>query len=407
MMKELEDKYIGLLLKRCINFLQSNSLLIHIDLKEHLNFARRVEQKARYMGVKDVYIHVEDLDDIHDYLASVDVGDIAKDNFIDRSVWDLYAKRGGACLFLNSPVPKVMNNIDAGKINEWVLKRNKTSPYYRENVGKYLFPWCIATLPNERWASVVFPNDIDAYDKLYMNILKMCMVDKEDPIKAWQEWIDENNYYKSILNELEITRMHYLNSSGTDLYVYKPKNSIWLNLDKIDACGNKVIANMPSYEIFTTPDYRKTEGIVYSSRPLIYNGCRIDDFYIEFKHGRAINCNAASGNKALESLVFSDQYTGCLGEVALVPNDSPISNTNLIFYETLFDENASCHLALGRGFHKTIPDYYKMSDEELYNNGLNLGNIHTDFMIGTSDLSIEADTNKGKVLVFKDGNFNI
>ena len=406
-MRDLEDKYIQLLLKRCVNFKQSKSLLIHLDLKEHLEFALKVKDTALSMGINDIYIHVEDLDEIHAYLKNVKVSDISKDGFIDRSVWDKYAKKGSACLFLASNVPELMDDIDDEKIKEWVLVQNMTSPYYRSNVSKYTFPWCIAALPNERWARSIFPNDIDAYDKLYMVILQMCMVDREDPIKAWQEWIDKNNYYKKTLNELEITKMHYCNSLGTDLYVYKPKNSIWLNLDKNDVCGNKIIVNMPSYEIFTTPDYRKTEGIVYSSRPLVYNGVYIDDFYIEFKNGRAVNYKSSVGEEALRSLILTDQYTPFLGEMALVPYNSPISNTNLVFNETLFDENASCHLALGRGFYRTIPDYCGKSDEILYNNGLNLGSIHTDFMIGTSDLSIEADTNKGKVLVFKDGNFNI
>lgn len=406
-MKELEDKYIELLLKRCVNFKQSKSLLIHLDLKEHLEFALKVKEAALNMGINDIYIHVEDLDEIHAYLKNAKVSDISKDDFIDRSVWDKYAKKGSACLFLTSDVPGLMNDIEDEKIKEWILVRNMTSPYYRSNVSKYIFPWCIAALPNERWAKSVFPDDIDAYDKLYMSILEMCMIDREDPIKAWQEWIGKNNYYKNKLNELEVTKMHYTNSLGTNLYVEKPKDCIWLNLDKTDFYGNKIICNMPSYEIFTTPDYRKTNGIVYSSRPLFYNGVCINNFFLSFKDGKIIDYGAEMGEDILKSLIYNNKNACYLGEVALVPYDSPISNTGTVFKETLYDENASCHLALGNGFDKCFPDYQNCSDQELINKGCNKALIHTDFMIGTSDLSIEADTNKGKVLVFKDGNFNI
>ena len=300
-----------------------------------------------------------------------------------------------------------MDDIAADKIQKMVTLRNETRPFYCKYVGQYRFPWCIANLPNESWAKKVFPNDDNAYDKLYLNIMKMCMVDKEDPVLAWQQYIEKNNYFKNILNELEITGMHYRNSLGTALYVEKPKNNIWINLDKTDYYGNPMIANMPSYEIFTTPDYRKTYGVVYSSRPLVFNGVLVDNFFIKFEDGKAIDCGAEVGADALRNLIFENQNTDMLGEIALVPYDSPISNTGIVFYETLYDENASCHLALGRGFPKCFPGYKEFSDDELLLQGCNYSPIHTDFMIGTKDLEIEADTKEGKVLIFKDGNFNI
>jgi aminopeptidase len=262
-------------------------------------------------------------------------------------------------------------------------------------------------MPNERWAKTIFKDDDKAYEKLYLNIMKMCMIDKKDPVKAWQEYIEKNNYYKRKLNDLKIKSLHYTNSFGTDLIVGLSDKAQWLNLDKTDAKGGQMIANMPSYEIFTTPDCRKTNGIVYSSRPLIYNGCYIDNFSIEFKDGKAISCNAEAGQDVLEELIFGNEGANHLGEVALVPYDSPISNTGLVFNTTLFDENASCHLALGDGYRNTVIDGNKLTPQELKNIGFNTSKTHVDFMIGTSDLEIEAETKEGKKLIFKNGNFNI
>ena len=201
--------------------------------------------------------------------------------------------------------------------------------------------------------------------------------------------------------------MHYTNSLGIDLTVEIPKNSIWLNTDEVDAYGNKIMPNLPSYEIFTSPDCKKTNGVVYSSKPLYYNGCYIDEFMLKFKDGEVIDCSAKKGEKALKQIVFKNKNANRLGEVALVPYDSPISNTNIVFKDTLFDENASCHLALGAGFETTFENYKNLTKEELIEKGLNDSIIHMDFMIGTKDLNIVAETEKGIVQIFKDGNFCI
>lgn len=406
-MEEMEIKYVDLILKRCLNFEQAKSLMIHCDFKEHIPFALKVKERANELGIFDVCINVNDLDEIHEYLKNTKLENIQNNPLIDRSKWNDYALKGGALLFLNSTVPGLMDDIDEKKIQKWVKEREKTIFYYRKNVSRYTFPWTIVALPNERWANTVFPNDKNAYQKLYYTIMKMCMVDKEDPIQAWDEYIKENNYYKESLNNLHITKMHYKNSLGTDLYVEIPENNKWINLDKTGDLGNQMIVNMPSYEVFTSPDYRKTNGIVYASKPLYYNDTCINDFYLEFRDGKVVSCFAKEGHKILEKMIFSQECASYLGEVALVPHVSPISNTGLVFNETLFDENAACHLALGDGFIKCFADNDKLSEEELRSHGLNISSTHVDFMIGTSDLEIEAETNKGKKLIFKNGNFNL
>ena len=199
--------------------------------------------------------------------------------------------------------------------------------------------------------------------------------------------------------------MHYKNNLGTDLTVELPSDVIWNS-----AAGEEdsnMLVNMPSYEIFTSPNYKKTSGIVYSAKPLIYGGGKIDEFYIEFKEGKVINYDAKQGKEILRQIIESDENSCYLGEVALVNNNSPISNTNLVFGTTLFDENASCHLALGDGFPDSLKEGLTMTKEELLRKGINQSKNHVDFMIGTKDLEIEAETKDGVVQIFKDGNFVI
>ncbi len=407
MIEELERKYIKLILNRCLNFDQNKSLMIHCDLKEHVRFAELVKAEANKMGIMDVCIHVTDLDDIHKYLQENNSEDIVLNSLIDRSDWDIYSKKGAPLLFFNTVVPGLMDDISSEKMKKWIDEREKSTKYYRANVSKYTFPWCIIALPNERWAKSIYGDVEDAYDKLYMNIMKMCMIDQVYPVQAWEEYIKKNNYYKNKLNSMGIRSLHYTNSLGTDFTIGLPEACQWTNLDKTDAKGGIMISNMPSYEIFTTPDCRTASGIVYSSRPLIYNECRIDDFSLEFRNGRVVACHAKKGLEVLKQLIFENENADRLGEVALVPYDSPISNTGLVFNATLFDENASCHLALGRGYANCYRKDLVKTDEDRLRQGYNDSIVHVDFMIGTSDLEIEADTKNGKKLIFKNGNFNI
>lgn len=406
-LKELEDKYIDVILNKCLNFKQNKSLLIHCDLKEHEYFAKIVEEKAKKLGVNDIKILIQDKENLHNYLKSTDINNIKIVKEIDRSDFDTYAKKKGGILFLTSEVPNLMNDIEPEKIQKVIEIMEKTGTYYREHVSKFTFTWTIVALPNKKWAYDLFGNSEDSYNKLYEYILSMCMIDKDNPIKEWDNFIEKSNYYKNKLNNLHIRRLHYTNSHGTNLTVEIPKNNKWLNTDEVDAYGNKIMPNLPSYEIFTSPDYRGTNGVVYSSKPLYYNGCCIEDFMLKFKNGEVIECNAKKGKRVLEGLIFKNKNANRLGEVALVPYDSPISNTNIVFKDTLFDENASCHLALGAGFSTTFENNENLTKEELIERGLNDSIIHIDFMIGTKDLNITAETDTKQIQIFKDGNFCI
>lgn len=403
-MKELENKYIELLLKKCINFNKSKSLFINYD-KVNKDFITKVIDKANEMGIYDIEIDEEDIYTTHDKLKTESIEEIEKDPYFNKSKWDEYAEKNASFLMIETEFPKMMDDIDSEKVAKAKYIIRSTRELFRKKETSYEIPWCIAAFPNEIWAKDIFKNDPKAYDKLFIEICKICMLDTENPIKSWENYLKEIELKAKKLNELEIKRLHYTNSLGTDLKIEMPENVVWN--DASSEIKNGMLVNMPSYEIFSSPSYLKTEGIVYSSRPLVYGGKTIRDFYIKFKDGKAIESDAKEGKEILQKIIDSDSNSCYLGEVALVNNDSPISNTNLVFGTTLFDENASCHLALGDSFPTSIKDGVGLTKEELLEKGLNQSKNHVDFMIGTSDLEIEAETNKGKIQIFKKGNFNI
>jgi len=240
--------------------------------------------------------------------------------------------------------------------------------------------------------------------KLFDLICEMCMIKTDNPIESWNTFLKEQEIIKEKLNSLEISKMHYKNNLGTDLYIEITPNTVWHSAGSL---GKDMLVNLPTYEIFTNPDFRKTKGIVYSSRSLCYNGSNVKDFYLEFKDGKVIEYGAKEGKDLLKGIIESDEYSSFLGEAALVPYNSPISNTNLVYGNITFDENASCHLALGNGFAECLINSKHLSEDDLFNIGVNPSKNHVDFMIGTNDLEIEADTKRGKVLIFKNGKYNI
>ena len=400
---KLEDKYLDLILNRCINFHKSKSLFISY-IKENKEIIDKLVNKAKKLGITDIYLEEIDLNKKHDLLKNLTIEEIKQHEYFQSDIWDVYAQKNASFLMAESYVPDFMTDIDEEKIAIANYQRRITKPIYREKQATYEIPWCIFCLPNELWAEKLFPNSRNAYEELYLTILNICMINDKDPINNWNEFIEKGKARIELLNNLEIKRLHYTNSLGTDLYISLIPNSKWQGV----GTGKEIdmLVNMPSYEIFNSPDYRKTEGIVYCSKPLNYNGALIEDFYLEFKNGKVVNFDAKKGKNVLKGIIESDDNSCYLGEVALVPFDSPISNTFIVFYETLFDENASCHLALGDSF-ITVLDNYDLSKEELLDLGLNQSKVHVDFMIGTKDLTIEAETKKGNILIFKDGNFNI
>ena len=208
------------------------------------------------------------------------------------------------------------------------------------------------------------------------------------------------------LNSIKFRKLRYRNSLGTDLEIGLPKGHIWTAGGETSKDGVYFVANIPTEEVFTLPKKDEVNGIVYSSKPFCYGGNLIENFYLKFENGRVVEAGAEKGEETLIKLLDSDSGARYLGEVALVPYDSPISNSNTVFYNTLFDENASCHLALGQAYPVCLEGGSEMNEEELKKNGVNISMVHEDFMVGTSDLEIVGVTEDGEeILIMKDGNF--
>ena len=399
----MEEKYINLLLNRCINFDKSKSLLISGD-KINEKFINKVINKVKEMGIDDIYIDLEDINITHDKLLNFSLEEIEKDSYFDKSIWDKFAEKDATFIMFDTEFPHIMDDIDSSKITKAKEINRKTRPLFRKKESTMQISWCIIALPNEIWAKDLFPNDKNAYEKLENLIYNCCMVNTDNPIESWNNLLKRNEDLANKLNSLKIEKLHYTNSLGTDLEIEMPKNHIWVSAGSE---GGNSIVNMPTYEIFSSPNYQGVNGIVYNALPLVYGGGLIDNFYIKFKNGKVVDFDAKVGKEILKGIIESDEHSCYLGEVALVNNDSPISNTNVVFGTTLFDENASCHLALGDGFPECIKNGLNMDKEDLLKHGINQSANHVDFMIGTPDLEIEAETKNGKVKIFTKGNFSI
>lgn len=397
----MKDKYIDLLLNKCTDLSKSKILFINY-MKESKNFVDQLVAKAKDIGFDEFYLEEEDPYKTHDILLNSTVEEIEKDDYFDKSIWDEYAKKYASFLMIDTEYPNLMLDIDPKKIGVSAKRRRETRPVYRKMSQNGEIAWCIAAYPGELWAENLFPDDEDAYKKLEDAIYKMCMIGHNNPIESWEEQLNKTDKIIGILNKLNLEKLHYSNSLGTDLDVYLPKDYLFAS-----AKDNNVIVNMPSYEVFSSPIYNKTEGIVYSSMPLVYGGALIDKFWLKFSEGKVVDFDAEVGKEVLKEIIGADSNSCYLGECALVEKTSPIAQMNLVFGATLIDENASCHLALGSGFPECIKDGIGLDDDKLLELGINVSKTHVDFMIGTADLNIVGTTTDGEeVFIFKDGVFN-
>ncbi len=312
-----------------------------------------------------------------------------------------------AMIYLESDDPDGLKGINQAKMSKCLgIKRGIFKPYRDEMDNKY--QWCIAAVAGKEWAKKVFPNDRAsvAVEKLWDAILLTSRA-YGDGIKNWDEHnLDLKNRY-DYLNSLGISELHYTSSNGTDLRVgLLPESRFMGGSEKLLGSDVEFNANIPSEEVFTSPDRNRADGVVYASLPLSCQGSLIENFWFRFENGKIVEAHAEKGEELLISILDTDEGARYLGECALVPYDSPIRNSGILFYNTLFDENAACHFAFGEGFSGCIKDHENYTLEEMRNMGLNNSLVHVDFMIGTEDLSITATTFDGKeVPIFKDGNW--
>lgn len=308
-------------------------------------------------------------------------------------------------IYLVSEDPDGLRGMNQAKRAKGMQARYKIIKPYRDKMeGRY--QWCIAAVPGVAWAKKVFPGEPKgrAVEKLWEAILHTCRLDDGDGIQAWEDHNSDLKARCDYLNSLGIETLEYHASNGTNLRVGMIPEARFCGGGEHTIGGTFYNPNMPTEECFISPRRGEAEGIVYSSKPLSYNGELIENFSIRFEGGKAVEAHAEKNEELLKKLIGMDEGAAYLGECALVPWESPINQTGLLFYNTLFDENACCHLALGMGFIDTIEGYQDRSLEEMRAMGVNDSMIHEDFMIGTPDLEITAHCRDGKsVPIFRNG----
>ena len=312
-----------------------------------------------------------------------------------------------AMIYLESEDPDGLDGIDQDKRSRAMQMRWETIKPIRDSMeNKY--QWCIAAVPGRAWARKVFPSlpEDEAVEKLWQAILYTSRAGG-DGVEAWRKHNAELKSRCEYLNSLSLRRLHYRTVRGTDLTVgLIPQAQFLAGAEETVGTGVSFNPNIPSEEVFTSPMKGEAEGIVYSTRPLSYRGLMIEDFSVRFEGGRAVEVHAARNEEALRSMIAMDEGAAMLGECALVPYDSPIRRSGIMFYNTLFDENAACHLALGDGFCNCIRDFDRYSLDECRQMGINMSMIHEDFMIGSEDLDIDGETEDGKLFaIFRAGNW--
>ena len=325
---------------------------------------------------------------------------------VEEAKWK--AEELPALLWIDSDDPDGNKGIDASKMAAVRTGRYKVIGKYKEAMENR-YQWCIAGAPSPAWAKKIFPNDRKsvAMEKLWEAILLTSRANDGNGIENWAKHDAELKRRCEYLNSLRLKKLHYTSKNGTDLTVGLIPGVIFLGGgERIIGGDFEFQPNIPSEECFTSPKKGEAEGVVYSAKPLVYNGQMIRNFRLVFREGKAVEAYAEEGEETLRSILSLDEGSAYLGECALVPYDSPINNAGLLFYNTLYDENACCHLALGRGFCELYPNFDKYTDEELQSFGINHSLSHVDFMIGSEDLNIVGTKENGEEIeIFKNGNW--
>lgn len=400
-------EYAKLLIEIGLNVQQGQTLVISSPV-DCAPFARLCASAAYDVGCREVVMRWTD-----DYMNRerfLRADDSVFDTFPvwQKEFFNGYADEGAAFLNIAARDPEALRGVAPDRLTR--ASRSETAiQSYVSAIMSNACPWCVASVPIPSWAKKVFPDlpEQEAMEKLWDAIFTSVRISgKGDAVARWREHVALLKSRIAALNALHFVSLHYRNALGTDLTIRLPETHVWAGGDNTCRAGFPFVANMPTEEVFTAPLKTGIDGVVYSAMPLVHNGNIIENFHFVIKDGRIVDLHAEKGEDILRAAIAEDEGASYFGEVALVPYDSPISNQKILFYNTLFDENAACHLAFGEAYPECVEGGETMSKEELKAAGLNDSNTHVDFMVGTSDLSIIGTTKDGREIpVFVNGNF--
>jgi len=408
--KELITKLVELAVKVGAN-VQKNQDVVIRSSTETKTLAREITRQAYLAGAKRVHVQWSDEYTSHDTLIYASIEELEKVPEWIKSQYQHYVDLGACFISIASPIPGLNKDVDPTKAQKSGIAQQKAISFFREYLMGNKSQWTIVSEPNPVWAKQVFPelSEDQAVEKLWEAILNASRVTNDnDPISEWAEHNKTLLAHNKILNDYNFKQLHFKNSLGTDLIVELVKNHVWAGGGEVAGNGTYFNPNIPTEENFTMPYKWGTRGKVVATKPLNYQGKLIDKFWLEFKDGKVVDYDAKEEKDALKNLLETDEGSKYIGEIALISHDSPISNTNILFLNTLFDENASCHMALGRAYPMNIKDGLNTDIKTLESYGYNNSMVHSDFMFGSQDMDIIGLTYDGKeVKVFEKGNFVI
>lgn len=405
-------KYAQVLLEIGVNF-QKNQILLLQTCTDALDLARYLTDQAFAMGAKDVIVHLEDAQIEH--LRALHCN---KETLKELPEWkkeslDYYLCQDCVQMSLMGSYPTLNEDVSGENLLAKNASNNELRNVVRKHIHAGTLKWTGTVYPNVNWAKKVYPelNEKEALIQLEEALCKMMRIDDEsDPVENWYDHCESLGKISAKLNDYNFKSLHITSELGTDITMDLVKDHIWTSA--ADMGSSKVkepyVANMPTEEIFTDPDYRSVNGIAYASFPLMMSGKLVTDFSITFKDGMAVDCHASDNEDLLWDALFKNETTRRLGEVALVSKNSPIKQMNRIFYNGLIDENAACHLAFGQSFSSNIKNGVSMSDQELLEHGVNVATSHNDFMIGTPETKVVGITYDGRnIVIMEHGDFVI
>ncbi|WP_050614540.1 aminopeptidase [Bacillus testis] len=400
------EKYAELAVKVGVNVQPGQTLVIRTTL-EGAELVRIITKKAYEAGAHNVIVQWSD--DTVTRLRYEHAGDEVFKTYPEHQANETneLAEKGASFLSVISSSPDLLKGIELDRLANSQKASGQALNKFRQIMQADKVCWSIVAVPSQSWADMVFPDapEDQRIDMLWEAIFKATRIDTDDPVEAWKKH-DENLHTKvDYLNAKHYKKLHY-KAPGTDLTIELPEKHIWCGAGSISEAGVEFMANMPTEEVFSIPLKTGVNGTVASTKPLSYGGNIIDRFSLTFKDGRIVDVKAEVGEEVLKGLIETDEGSHYLGEVALVPHHSPISESNILYYNTLFDENASNHLAIGSAYAFNLDGGKTMSREELNENGANESITHVDFMIGSDQMDIDGITEDGKAEpIFRSGNW--
>jgi aminopeptidase len=390
------ENYADLALKVGLNLQAGQRLIIRAPLGS-ASLVRLITAGAYQMGARLVDVLWND-----EALTLARFQYAPRDSFEEFPTWKTdalteAAEQGDAVLSIVARDPDLLKDQDPELIAAVQRTADTHMLPFRQKAMADALNWSIVSVPEPAWAAKIFPDDSfeGQISKLWDTIFKVCRVDQVDPVAAWEKHLAQLAAKRDFLNDKQFTALIY-RAPGTDLTVGLPENHVWAGGRKETLSGIPFIPNVPTEEVFTMPHKDKVNGVVASTRPLSYGGILIDKFSLTFENGRVVKVTAEKGETVLRRLIESDEGASRLGEVALVPYSSPISQTGLLFYNTLFDENAASHLALGRAYRFSVKGGAEMPEEEFAAAGGNLSLAHVDFMMGSKEMDIDGQSSDGR-----------